>query len=112
MKEYKLFRESHPDDGEDIDAFFEMKGWRNDLWLCFDSMYYKLEFETPNSLNTRIIAQLKANNWSVINPYVIVIEDINMSNILNAVAALIEHKLLNSYIPIEFKEDLIEVILQ
>ncbi len=107
MLNFKVFSEDYFDEAE---AFYEMKGWRNDLWIYFDDKYYKLEFETIDSLNIRINAHIKANNWALLNPYVIVIEDLSMSNILRVINNLLINNFLNSYIPIEQKDGLIEIL--
>ena len=111
MKEYKLFREKHDDDDDNMDSFFQMKGWRNDIFLFTNNQFYELSFYTPEVLPKFINSDIERIGMSLLYPYVIIIPEITLQNILKSVGTLVKYQLLNNFKPIEQKDGLIELII-
>jgi hypothetical protein len=112
MREYKIFREKYPDDDIDIDAFFQMKGWRNDIFLFIDNKFYKFIFYTPEVLPGFINSHIKHFGMALLNPYVIIIPDIEMHCIVKAISNIIANNWLDSYAPLQEVAGLVEIKIE
>jgi hypothetical protein len=100
MQNFQLFSENHSGETEDF------------LWLYSNNKYYKLEIETPLTLEGRISSHINANNCALLNPYIIVIPDMEMHYIVNAISKIIANNLLDSYTPLHEVTGLVEIIIE